>query len=142
MATDLTWPALGPQALAAEPAGSLLLVSTWRGPHGRNIGLRRIDPDTGSVLMRIQTDVSQGSSDYPYGLSLQPDGRIVVVGRSFLGPAGSRLLVARYEPDGSLDERFGDGGLIVSARRLNGWQATTAADDDGPCSSPPRKQAP
>jgi uncharacterized delta-60 repeat protein len=42
-------------------------------------------------------------------VALQPDGKIVVV-----GPLQGTLGVARYNPDGSLDATFGNGGKVVT----------------------------
>jgi uncharacterized delta-60 repeat protein len=39
--------------------------------------------------------------------AIQPDGRIIVAGR-----AANRILLARYQPNGSLDPTFGEGGLV------------------------------
>src|SRR5688572_14684882 len=53
------------------------------------------------------------------GVAVQPDGKVVVVGRR--GPAndfsisgGTDLLVSRFNADGSRDTSFGNGGSIVA----------------------------
>jgi uncharacterized delta-60 repeat protein len=46
------------------------------------------------------------------GLALQSDGKIVVVGRTSALP--SPFVVARYNPDGSLDTTFGTGGTVTT----------------------------
>jgi uncharacterized delta-60 repeat protein len=48
------------------------------------------------------------------GVVLQADGRIVVVGGS-VQPSGSFFYVARFNPDGSLDTRFGTGGRVSTS---------------------------
>jgi uncharacterized delta-60 repeat protein len=45
-------------------------------------------------------------------MSLQPDGRIVVVGQSSSATV-SDFGIARYLADGSLDASFGDGGRLA-----------------------------
>jgi len=50
--------------------------------------------------------------DYARGLSLQPDGRIVVVGRGSSATV-SDFGIARYLADGTLDPDFGDGGRLA-----------------------------
>ena len=44
------------------------------------------------------------------GVHLQADGRVLVAGASDLPPQG---LLARYNPDGSPDVQFGDGGMAI-----------------------------
>jgi uncharacterized delta-60 repeat protein len=47
------------------------------------------------------------------GLAIQPsDGKIIAVGGSLNGSPGSSVL-ARYNPDGSLDATFGSGGIVA-----------------------------
>jgi uncharacterized delta-60 repeat protein len=55
----------------------------------------------------VVTDI--GGTDGVADLTVQPDGKIVVVGVNF-DNAGSVLL--RYRPDGSLDPTFGDDGKV------------------------------
>jgi len=55
----------------------------------------------------VSTDF--GDVDQAYGVALQPDGRIVVGGRS-----GEAAAVARYLPNGTLDPTFGTGGRTTT----------------------------
>ena len=61
----------------------------------------------------VRTDFSawtENDDDYCRGLAIQPDGKIVVGGRSFVTPTTYALAAMRYNPDGSLDTTFdGDG---------------------------------
>lgn len=56
---------------------------------------------------KIMTEFGTGD-DYAYGLSLQPDGRIVVAGHSMIGDSNV-FTVARYLPNGTLDVSWGTG---------------------------------
>lgn len=47
---------------------------------------------------------------------IEPDGDIVVAGRSH-SYEQTRLLIARYKPDGTLDPAFGDGGFVIDDTR-------------------------
>lgn len=62
---------------------------------------------------------------------LQPDGKIVVAGDSFLpgdpNPVGEFML-ARYNPDGSLDSSFGTGGVTNTAFPEPGPSWSASAD--------------
>jgi uncharacterized delta-60 repeat protein len=70
---------------------------------------------------------SFGSNTQAYGLVLQPDGRVVLAGRS---PNGFAL--ARYDVDGSLDPTFGDGGLVTTAPEPGYYGASALTiDSDG-----------
>ncbi|MHC5001641.1 MAG: hypothetical protein ACYTJ0_00820 [Planctomycetota bacterium] len=42
----------------------------------------------------------------------QPDGKVVVAGRTTAGPGSSGVII-RYDTDGSLDPSFGDGGIVT-----------------------------
>jgi uncharacterized delta-60 repeat protein len=62
----------------------------------------------------VVTDFSAwtvNDDDYCRGLAIQPDGKIIVAGRSFVSSPGTyALALIRYNPDGSLDTTFdGDG---------------------------------
>jgi uncharacterized delta-60 repeat protein len=57
-----------------------------------------------------------GGNDYAFALALQSDGRIVAAGSTspVNGPP-SGFALARYNPDGSLDNGFGSGGKVITA---------------------------
>src|SRR5262249_55914712 len=48
------------------------------------------------------------------GVALQPDGKIIVVGRSG-SVSAPQFGVARFNPDGNLDGSFGSGGVVATA---------------------------
>ena len=58
------------------------------------------------------------SSETPTGLAIQSNGQIIVIG--FSGPESSHdliftLVVTRFNADGSLDTRFGNGGMVSTS---------------------------
>jgi len=75
-----------------------------------------LDPNFGSggkVSFRFG-----GTSDIATAAALQPDGKIVIVGNSY--PSGQStglrdFAVARLNADGTLDNTFGSGGLVITA---------------------------
>lgn len=73
-----------------------------------------LDPTFGAIGKVISSpDGSQSIASY--GMALQPDGKIVMVG-SRINPSTSQgFIVARYNTDGSLDTTFGN----------NGWSSAT-----------------
>jgi uncharacterized delta-60 repeat protein len=60
----------------------------------------------------ITTDLT-GDGDFAHALALQPDGKIVVVGRGG-DTSDYDFAVARYETNGDLDPAFGSGGITVT----------------------------
>jgi uncharacterized delta-60 repeat protein len=64
------------------------------------------------------------SLDWAYAVAIQPDGKIVVAGRSASG--GWRFAVARYTARGRLDPSFGSAGTVRTAIGL-GPEAAAAA---------------
>jgi uncharacterized delta-60 repeat protein len=64
---------------------------------------------------KVETDF--GGFDWASDVAVQPDGKIVAAGRSFLGEEeadGADFAVARYNRDGSLDQTFGEGGQVLT----------------------------
>jgi len=55
------------------------------------------------------------SDDYGRDLAIQPDGKFVVAGHTWLGLDMNRIVLVRYNRDGSLDSSFGTGGVVISA---------------------------
>jgi uncharacterized delta-60 repeat protein len=54
---------------------------------------------------------TSGLMDFASATAIQPDGKMVVVGRQGVGAFGSELAVARFNPVGSPDSSFGSGGV-------------------------------
>lgn len=55
---------------------------------------------------------NNGSGDEAYGMTLQPDGKLIVVGRTRVG-AYFHMAIKRFNADGSVDTGFGSGGLTT-----------------------------
>lgn len=53
------------------------------------------------------------SWDHARDVLLQPDGKIIVVGTAEIDTPYNSFAVARFNPDGSLDQSFGNGGKVV-----------------------------
>lgn len=62
---------------------------------------------------KVQTSV--GTEDRGNAMVLQPDGKIVVCGRSRPGAVRFDFALARYNQDGSLDTSFGTGGTVITS---------------------------
>jgi len=57
-----------------------------------------------------------GGTEWGRGLAIQKDGRIVIAGNSYTEPESnySEFVLARYDPNGSLDASFDDDGTVVT----------------------------
>ncbi len=105
-----TAPGSFPAAGVLQPDGKIVVV-------GSNLELDDVlvfrylpsgapDPSFGTGGV-VQTDF--GFVDQGYGVALQPDGKVVVAGRS-----GDAFAVARYLPNGGPDPGFGAGGRTTT----------------------------
>ena len=111
-----------PYAVAVQRDGKTVVAGVSNAAGTYDFALARYLPDLsldpgfgrgGTVL----TDFGD-SWDWAYAVALQPDGKIVVGGVSDV--TGSKgFALARYQPDGTPDRTFGDGGrLSQDLRRL------------------------
>jgi len=87
---------------------------------GRLLPNGRPDPDFGNGGLRA---LRVGASLRPGRIAVEPDGKIVVDGVSFESRLGDpfegrpgRAVVARFNPDGSLDRSFASGGVFRGRR--------------------------
>jgi|GEM_PF-4988504 len=103
--------------------GRKLLLLGYRGyglAIGRLLPDGRPDPDFGRGGLRV---LRIGASLRPGRIAVEPDGKIVVDGVSFAHRLGDpfegnpgRAVVARLNPDGSLDRGFASGGVFRGRR--------------------------
>jgi uncharacterized delta-60 repeat protein len=120
-------------ASARESASGLLLLPDGKIMISGSIGLPT-EFDTSFALLRFNSDGSVDSTfgnggtvmtninndyDAAYALALQSDGKIVAAGKRGIqfNPTEQRkgnVALARYNPDGSLDTTFGNGGKVVN----------------------------
>ncbi|ULH17568.1 hypothetical protein MF271_21190 (plasmid) [Deinococcus sp. KNUC1210] len=83
---------------------SKTLTVTVRGPAGS------LDTTFGTGGIAV-TPVGAGE-DVPSAVTTQPDGKLIVVGRTS-GTHADDFAVVRYTRDGSLDQSFGNGGRVL-----------------------------
>jgi uncharacterized delta-60 repeat protein len=62
---------------------------------------------------RVTTDLS-ANHDIVYGILVQPDNKVVAVGRFSANGGRGLYALARYNTDGSLDPSFGVGGTVIT----------------------------
>ncbi|MBM3273334.1 hypothetical protein FJY94_08895, partial [Candidatus Kaiserbacteria bacterium] len=79
---------------------------------------------------KVTTDM--GSSSESISLTLQPDGKILVVGYSLNSSYTADLAVVRYNSDGTLDTSFsGDGKVTTAIGTGNDWGQSVTVQVDG-----------
>jgi uncharacterized delta-60 repeat protein len=103
--------------------------ATVRRPDGRLVTVGGVDADKGSGDTALVGLTPGGDLDPAFGeggvrtvsfapadlagdVALLPDGRLMVSGGAIVGDDADMLL-ARFEPDGTLDGRFGNGGSVI-----------------------------
>ncbi len=96
----------------------VVIGSTFSGAN-YDFGIARYNPDgTPDAAFgtngKVTTDFS-GDSDEAYDVIVQSDGKIIVVGVSFVGnPAEGDFALVRYNSNGTLDSTFGSGGKVTT----------------------------
>jgi uncharacterized delta-60 repeat protein len=107
---DVSWTLAREVLLQAD--GRLVLVGGHNGDSGPSFALARLNTD-GSLDLSFGTGGRVTTPPNASGRAglLQPDGRIIAVGRPTPFNAGP-IVVARYNPDGSLDPTFGGDGVV------------------------------
>jgi uncharacterized delta-60 repeat protein len=80
----------------------------------------------------VTTDF-KGSNDIANAAALQSDGKIVTVGIRFVGSSAvtGDFLVARYNPDGTIDKTFGQGGRVITDFGMTESASSVAIQPDG-----------
>ena len=117
------------ESVAIRPDGKIVVVGqVWDEVNwDYEIGLARYNTDgslDGSFSWpdgKLIADIS-GEDDYINSMVLQPDGKIVLAGRS-----DDALLVARYNPNGSRDASFMGAGIFRISIGLGGGAAASVA---------------
>ena len=103
-------------AVAVQPDGKIVLAGSARVGGNDDFALTRYNSDGSldtsfGIGGKVTTAISTGT-DWAHGVAVQPDGKIVVVGRGHNG-LNWDVAVVRYHADGSLDTSFGAGGTGI-----------------------------
>jgi uncharacterized delta-60 repeat protein len=117
VAIPFTGPAPGALAvegpsLALEPDGSILFARTHFNGTDSHHALARYTttgtPDTSFGSGTGAVTINLSGSQYGRSVAIQPDGKLVVV-----GVTTQDTIIARLQPDGTLDTGFGSGGIVI-----------------------------
>jgi uncharacterized delta-60 repeat protein len=90
---------------------------------GFDVALARFNPDgtldtSFGTAGKVTTAVGPGTRrDRAHDVEILDGGKIVVAGFADMGPGagGRNFMLARYNPDGTLDGSFGSGGIVVTS---------------------------
>jgi uncharacterized delta-60 repeat protein len=109
-------------ALAVQADGGIVVVGQSYWLDNDNFAVVRYLPD-GSLDPRFSGDGRvvtdfRGAGDGATAMAVQPDGKLLVAGRSYNG-ANDDFALARYNADGSLDTLFGSGGGLTTDIQKN-----------------------
>jgi uncharacterized delta-60 repeat protein len=114
--------------LAVQPDGKIIAVGPIYNGFDWDSAITRFHPD-GSLDVSFGDNGTTFSSVSISAVVLQEDGKVVVAGAlsvDLFGFSTSDFAVSRYHPNGSLDESFGNNGLVTTA--IIGSQQDEASD--------------
>ena len=117
-------------ALVIQPDSKIVVAGGGAIVNDNDVALARyrpngsLDPSFDSDGM-VTTDFV-GGDDSASGLVLQPDGKIVVAGVAVDVSGNNDFALARYHPNGSLDETFSGGGKVRTEFSSGNDEAATA----------------
>jgi uncharacterized delta-60 repeat protein len=111
---------LSARSVAVQPDGKVLIAGDSTMRNGSNVGsVQRLNPNgTLDTTFNGTGSVTIGGSNHSEAVALQPDGKILIGGSALVKQgktSGAESMVARLNPDGTLDTTFGKNGLWVAA---------------------------
>ena len=125
--------------IALQPDGKLVVVGTTYTNNdysGEDFAIARYNADgsidtTFGANGRVTTDFP-GLAASASSVLVQPDGKILVAGGAFpLFTFLGNMELVRYNPDGSLDAGFGDGGIVTTVFPHGSYASALALQPDG-----------
>ncbi len=81
--------------------------SAWAAPSD-------LDPSFGNAGIVITSQGTFGGLGIASAMTIQPDGKVILVGEGWTGPVSWDFAVVRYNVDGSLDTSFGGSGVVIT----------------------------
>jgi uncharacterized delta-60 repeat protein len=110
---------LSARSVAVQPDGKVLIAGDSTMRNGSNVGsVQRLNPNgTLDTTFNGTGSVTIAGSNYSEAVALQPDGKILIGGAELVKhgkTSGYESMVARLNPNGTLDTTFGNNGLWVA----------------------------
>jgi uncharacterized delta-60 repeat protein len=123
------------QAIVRQPNGKLVAAGYVDNGTDFDFAVRRYEAD-GSIDLTfgdvgLVTTAFGSQRDIATDVVLAPDGRIVVVGYTYVTDSDTDIALARYRPDGSLDASFGLGGKVITGLAISDLANAVALQPDG-----------
>ncbi|MBU2510860.1 Ig-like domain-containing protein [bacterium] len=75
---------------------------------------------------KVITDIGGNSNDNAYGMTVDSNGKMIVVGQTNAGSANYNMLLVRYNVDGTLDTSFNTTGIVTLDNIAGGTGDDTA----------------
>ena len=105
-------------AIALQSDGKIVAVGETRPGSGHDFAVARLNPD-GSLDTSFSSDgkvtKSLSYTQKAEAVEIQPDGKIVVAGYSYMQASSNEdSVVMRFNSDGSWDSTFGDNGMVTT----------------------------
>jgi len=108
---------------------AIVIIMSLLAPHRVEAAAGDLDPRFGNGGVAF-TDFSQ-TTDLPYSVAVQADGKIVLCGQSGVSP-NLHSALARYNRNGRLDSTFGTGGKVaVTFNSVSDYLFAVALQSDG-----------
>ena len=108
-------------AIALQPDGKIVAAGSSNVGLFQGIGIARynangtLDTDFAGGVGYLRIEVENlASTDAAYAVAVQDDGHILIAGSSNNGMGTTRLLVMRFNTDGTLDTGFDGDGMLVT----------------------------
>jgi len=106
------------RSIVLQPDGKIIVAGSAVDSEGIDFGVVRYNPD-GTLDNMLDADgivtTSFAGSSSLNEIKIQTDGKIVAVGRERDPVQGTNFAVARYNPDGTLDNSFSVDGKVTTA---------------------------
>jgi uncharacterized delta-60 repeat protein len=120
------------RGVAIQEDGKIVIVGKTEASNVPDVLVLRLNPD-GTLDNTFGGDgivtYDSGGYDRGYGIAIQKDGKIVVVG--YTTKDTWDVLVLRYKSDGTLDNTFGDNGVVTYDSGYNDVGYGIAIQEDG-----------
>jgi uncharacterized delta-60 repeat protein len=121
------------EGVAVDPDGRVIVVGREFGSEfTRFFAVRltaagQLDPTFGAIDGSAYVHFNNQNNEAAAAVAIQPDGRIVVAGRSLHDPTGTGVMaVARLTENGQLDPTFGDDGRVTVSFPVGSFDQASA----------------